>query len=34
LVQLVEACRKQGIKLSQPHYRTLDELVQDLKRMT
>jgi energy-coupling factor transport system ATP-binding protein len=34
LVQLVEACRKQGIKLSQPHYRTLDELVQDLMRMT
>jgi energy-coupling factor transport system ATP-binding protein len=34
LVQLVQACRKQGIKLSHQHYRTLDELVQDLKRMT
>jgi energy-coupling factor transport system ATP-binding protein len=34
LVQLVEACFKQGIKLPHPHYRTLDDLVQDVKRMT
>ena len=34
LVQLVQACLQQGIKLSNQHYRTLDELVNDIKRLT
>jgi energy-coupling factor transport system ATP-binding protein len=34
LVQLVQACLKQGIKLTNPYYRTLDQLVKDLKRLT
>jgi energy-coupling factor transport system ATP-binding protein len=33
LVQLVQACLKQGIKLTNQHYRSLDELVKDLKRL-
>ncbi len=33
LVQLVQACLKEGIKLTNQPYRTLDELVKEIKRL-
>jgi energy-coupling factor transport system ATP-binding protein len=33
LVQLVQACLKQGIKLANQRYRNLDELVKEIKRL-
>jgi energy-coupling factor transport system ATP-binding protein len=34
LVQLVQACLHQGLKLANQHYRTLDQLVKELKGLT